>query len=233
VGAGVLVASVIATGAAIILLLGPAAQVRLTPDGAPYHLAVHGTTLVVRNPVSGGGNEREVLYSSRSPVEGTSTTCATWERGQGLTQNGVAFRIHHNGSGFRTVVLERNVFYRAFWSFVLLVFNSNRPAHPFTQLGSASLASYLGTSTRKDVFPLRICAAVSPSAVSFAVAKGSDPMPPLATASSQGATISFDPSAVPGTGRTGTYLAHIPPGTAAAVSGTTIDGAPAPSPVGS
>ena len=65
--------------------------------------------------------------------------------------------------------------------------------------------------------------------MTFAVSKGTAPMPALGTVG-QGGTVPLDGKQTPPSGRTGTYVAHVPVKDAAVIDGTTIDGLPAAPP---
>ncbi len=213
--------------AVVAVVVLAAFRVRLTPDGTRYRLQYVGTRLIVRNPADGGGNEREVLWAASTPVASSATECARWQSGTGLTQNGIAFRIRPSHGGWDAVVLERNVWLEGFWEFVVINFHTGHHHNTFDTLAGTNLKSYLG---RKNVFPLRVCAEMTGHVLSFAVAKGSDPMPPPGPGP-QGASFDLQGVSLPGSGATGTYIAHLPPGSVAVVKRVTIDGQPAPSPL--
>jgi len=210
---------------ALIFVIAAACVARLTPDGAPYRVTVNGSTTTFTN-TSSGGNNREALWSSSQKDVSTSSTCARWVSGQGLTQNGLAFRIKSNSGGWDALVLERNVWAGGFWNFVVIYFHSGTNQRTKFDVGPMiDLGDYLGRSTTRNVFPLSICGELVGNALRFAVAKGSDPMPALGTAG-RGGTFTVDPRRYPAAGITGTYIAHIPLGTSAVVDRITIDGQP-------
>lgn len=188
----------------------------LTADGLPYTYTGSAHAIAVSNS-TGSGNEREVYWPQDAPAVTSSTICETWSSGQGIAQNGVAFRISSDGSS--GVVLERNVWAYGYWSFVALKF-----AHgSFTELNSVNLGAYLGTDKGHDIWPLRICAHIGNAGVlSFAVAKGSDPMPTHLGAGLQGGTFHLANDGLPAAGATGAYVAHLPPGTSVTVDHITI-----------
>ena len=194
---------------ALVALALTACQERLTPDGSAYAVTWSAGTLTATNPPGGLGNERELVWGASSPATFNSGECATWESGSGAAQDGLAFRIVSSASGTNAVVLERNIWMDGFWDFVVIDFHTGG-ATPFTAGPSVDLSSYLGTSTT-DVFPLRVCAAVVGDSLAFAVAKGTDPMPRLATPG-QGGVVALTGAAASESGRTGLYVAHVPPG---------------------
>ena len=213
--------------AALCCLIMSACQDELTPDGSPYSISVNGSSFSVTN-TSSGGIEREALIPSTAPRESSGNSCATWDSGVPLAQNGIIFRGAYASAGWNGVVIERNIYYWGFWDFLVIYFHGGT----FDTGPGVDLSGYLGTSG--EVWPLRICAEITSTAgaaeLSFAVAKGSDPMVPDGTAG-RGATFPLNPGDMPATGQTGTYIAHVPQGTSAVVSGVTIDGQPAPSPL--
>ena len=210
-------------------LLVSACQVQVTPDGPPYKLAVVSRRIIITN-VSSGGNNREFLWASSQKNEADSTYCARWVSGQGLAQNGVAFRIRSDSGGWDAAVLERNIYLREFWVSVVIYFHSGRNFGTALEVGPAvDLGAYLGRSMAAAVYPLRICAQLTGTTLRFAVAKGADPMPPLGT-SGRGATFALNRSQIPASGATGTYIAHLPRGTSAVVDDVSIDGIPAAPP---
>ena len=93
---------------------------------------------------------------------------------------------------------------------------------------SASLAGYLGTD-RTAVYPLRVCAEVRDGVLAFAVAKRGDAMVPVGTPG-RGGSFRLRQDLVPPQGRTGTYVAHVPQGTATVIRDVTVEGRPAPLP---
>lgn len=212
-------------------LLLCACQSRLTLGDSAYAVSVSGSKITITNPGM-GGIERELLWASGQANETSATQCATWVSGQGIAQNGLAFRIAADHGGWDAIVLERNITYYAFWGFVPIYFHSGSNHTTAFDVGSGiSLANYLGVSMTQDVFPLRICAQISRDDVlRFAVAKGTDPMPPLGTVG-RGGTIVLNPADIPASGQTGTYIAHLPQRTSAVVDGVVIDGHPAASPL--
>jgi len=106
-----------------------------------------------------------------------------------------------------------------FSAFVVIYFHDRT----FTVGSGVHLNTYLGSSKRLDVFPLRVCAQITAAdQLRFAVARGTDPMVPLGTAD-RGATLTLNPSEVPPSGETGIYIAHAPVGTSAVVDHVTVD----------
>jgi hypothetical protein len=209
----------------LIAFIAVACSARLTPDGAPYLVTVKGSTTTFTNAQS-GANNREALWSSTQTDMVNSTQCARWVSGKGHAQNGLAFRIKANSGGWDAVVLERNILYNGFWSFVVIYFHSGTNQRTRWDVGpAADLGDYLGRDLSRAVFPLSICARLTGSTLQFAVAKGSDAMPALGT-SGRGATLRLDPRRYPASGITGTYIAHIPAGTSAVVDRITINGRP-------
>lgn len=195
----------------------------LTPDGPPYTSVGSNNTLRVTH--AGGSvnehNEREVYWQQGDPGVSNATICETWKSGEGIAQNGVAFRIGPNGTS--AVVLERNILFAGYWSFVALKFWAGR----FTVLGSVDLSSYLGMWMSHDIWPLRVCAHLSRADVlTFAVAKRSDPMPTTLGVGPQGGTYDLSGDGLPARGATGSYLAHLPVGTSSTVNNITVDGQP-------
>ena len=156
-------------------LLVSACQVQVTPDGPPYKLAVVGRRIIITN-VSSGGNNRDFLWASSQKNEADSTYCARWVSGQGLAQNGVAFRIRSDSGGWDAAVLERNIYLREFWVSVVIYFHSGRNFGTALEVGPAvDLGAYLGRSMAAAVYPLRICAQLTGTTLRFAVAKGRRP----------------------------------------------------------
>jgi hypothetical protein len=223
--------SVAGVAVGVAALAFAACQVQVTPDGGPYRVAVSGSRMTVSN-VSSGGNNRELEFSSTELAETASTECATWTSGTGLAQNGVAFRIAADSGGVDSVTLERDIWDRQFWKFVVVYFHtgSNYPSTRRWDVGPITdLSGYLGKSTT-DVFPLRFCASLTTNDVlRFAVAKGADTMPPVGTPG-QGGTFALNRSEEPVSGRTGAYVAHVPRGASSVVDDVILDGKPAPPP---
>jgi hypothetical protein len=216
--AGTVVGVLLWVGAA-----GPASpgSASLTEDGGRYAASAGPGSLEVQNR-SSGPNEREVHWVVSRPAVTDSTACATWRSGVGLSQNGIAFRIARHSGRYRAVVLERNVFGSAFTVFKLIYFADGRfdvdPA-------AVDLAPYLSTPDHAAAYPLRVCAQLRGSLLTFAVARADDAMPPLGTPGRGGM---FDVRRAAWRGATGVYLAHVPQGTSAKVDSMTLDGEPEP-----
>src|SRR5271165_7075722 len=66
----------------------------LTSDGRPFTLT-HSSpgTVLVRAPGIEGRNEREVIWPLSASPEVDSTSCSEWRNGQGIDQQGAAFRF--------------------------------------------------------------------------------------------------------------------------------------------
>jgi hypothetical protein len=122
------------------------------------------------------------------------------------------------------VVLERNIWNKAYSAYVIIYFHTGAGYATKSDVGPhVDLNAYLRPT---NVFPLSICASISKNTLTFSVAKGVDSMPPLGT-KERGGTVQLDPSKVPATDQTGTYVAYLPPGQTATVDGITMDGKPA------
>jgi hypothetical protein len=183
---------------------------------APSTISVRGGRVIATNTSNIYWGDREAVWLTSNPPSAASTECATWQRGKGIAQDGIAFRI--NGSS--AVVLERNIYDDAFWDFPVVYFYDGE----YTVGQDISLGGYLGENTQRDVFPLRICASITADDVlTFAVAKGHDPMVAVGTPG-RGGTINLDPTLTPGVGSTGVYFAHLPPSTKASIDQVTVDG---------
>ena len=221
----------VAAFAGVLLWALTACQAQLTPDGKPYKIVVSGNRLYVTNTLS-GNNNREALWSSTTATASDSQECARWVSGVGLSQNGLAFRIRSDSGGWDAVVLERNIWMRAFWMFKVIYFHSGSGQKSLFDVApqDADLSGYLGKSTVSDVYPLRVCAQITGNVLRFAVAKGADPMVPLGTAG-RGAVLTLaPPSTMRQPGETGTYVGHIPNFATSVVDSITINGTPAPMP---
>jgi hypothetical protein len=183
----------------------------------------------VTNTQSGNG-EREVLWASQAPIEAFSTECADWVGGQGVSQNGLAFRIQADRGGYDALVLERNIWENGFDTFVVIYFHSGagHANAAFEPGPSLRLQQYLAPSNQMT-FPLRVCGQLSGNRLAFAVTKKGDAMAALGTPG-RGGVLQLDSSKYPSVGRTGTYVAHVPRGGTAVVSNVTIDGLPAQPP---
>lgn len=211
-----------------LLLAGAAAHessgsASLTKDGAAYAASAGRASLTVENRRS-GPNQREIHWAVSRPDVADSSACATWRSGVGLSQDGFAFRIAGHTGSYRAVVLERNVYGHSFTAFRVIYFADGRfDVEPAV----VDLSPYLATSNGTDVYPLRVCARLVGSRLSFAVARGDAPMPPLGT-QGQGGTFRLRHTAVPTRGGTGIYVAHVPRGTSAVIDSITFDGEPAP-----
>jgi hypothetical protein len=221
-----LAAAVAVAAVGVLLWVGAAAHASsgsasLTEDRGPYAASPGPGSLDVQNR-SSGPNQREVHWAVSRPAVADSTACATWRSGVGLSQNGIAFRIARHAGSYRAVVLERNVFGGAFTLFKLIYFADGRfdvdPA-------AVDLAPYLATPDRTAVYPLRICAQLRGSQLTFAVARGDDAMPPLGTPGRGGM---FEVHRSTWRGATGVYVAHVPPEASTTIDSMTLDGKPAP-----
>ncbi len=206
----------------------PQGQVRLTPQGARYHVVAFDQTVLTFAPATSGPNDRELTWRS-TPVRRTVTECATWLFGQGPAQNGLAFDVHPTPRGTTAIVLERNVWMGGYWEFVGIDFDPRVP-NGYTPIpgGSVDLGAYLGR-TQVPVYPLRVCARVVGASLQFEVAKGTDqgtPDPPPFGTPAQGGTISLAGLADATPGMTGVYEAHLPPRTLSVVGDVTLDGLP-------
>jgi hypothetical protein len=210
----------------------PAQHVQLTPDGPAYQMHSSGNAVTVTNGAS-GGNNRELLFSPSAPDVAGGRSCATWEAGSGIAQQGIAFRIRRGADGWRAVVLERNIWLEQYWLFVPVYFHADDPQSssapaPVESSDGVSLAGYLG-SAGGAVYPLRVCAEVRDGVLAFAVAKNGDAMVPPGTPG-RGGVVPLRPELVPATGRIGSYVAHVPRGTSTTISDVTVDGRAAPVP---
>ncbi len=221
-----LVAAVAVVVVGVLVWVGSAGHVAsgsasLTKDGGLYAASSGPGSLEVRNR-SSGPNQREVHWAVDRPAVTDSTACATWRSGVGLSQNGIAFRIARHSGSYRAVVLERNVYLGAFTLFKLIYFDDGRfdvdPA-------GVDLTPYLATPDRGALYPLRVCAQLRGSRLTFAVARAGDAMPPLGTPG-RGGGFELRREAWPGA--TGVYVAHVPRGGSVTVDSMTLDGEPAP-----
>jgi hypothetical protein len=217
----------LATAVAGLLALS-ACQVVLTPDGQEYTTTFSAGTLTFTN-TSSGPNERDVAWNNAQSNEAASTACATWASGTSPAQDGIIFRARIDANGGDGVELERS-FYGATdpdGYFGVVAFYQGTFVAPLPD-AVVNLSAY----TQGTVYPLRVCASINANDVlSFAVAKGSDPMPALGTAG-QGATfdLSADAADFPATGATGFYAAHVPFGTSLVFTNMIVDGVPASDP---
>lgn len=212
------------TAGVIAACLLTACQVQVTPDGPAYTIT-GGTYSFTATNTNSGSNEREFIYAAGAATETNSSECETWQNGQGITQNGVAFHAAQVAGGWDGVVLERNIWDNAYWEFVIIYFHTADPGNTFTVGQEINLGSYLGESTATDVYPLSICANITGDTLSFAIAKQGDTMPALGTVG-QGGTITLDASEYPAAGMTASYIGHIPPGDSAQVTNISVDGTP-------
>lgn len=214
---------------------------RLTPEGNAYQMNVSGTRIAVQNTGS-GRNNREVYWDKDTPESASATVCATWTSGTDIAQNGIAFRIKQRADGgYNAIVLERNIWANVYWVFNAAMFYTGKEyetkahadggpiAKPYDGPQGVDLSRYLGMSS-EAAYPLRICASLDADDVlSFAVAKGSDPMPSLADPGGQGGRWKLDLARYYHVGqgregRHGIYAGHIPPDTSLIFDDVTLSG---------
>lgn len=211
--------------------------VQLTPEGNPYQVIASGSLFTVRNSES-GRNNREIYWNLNTPNSSSATQCATWTSGSEFAQNGLVFRIVPQSGGYNAIVFARNVWGYEYWLFAPKMFHTGADygAIGWDSPPGIDLSEYLGRSANA-VWPLRICASLSADNVlRFAVAKGSDPLPPLDNPGRQGGSWNLDISRYyhVGEGLTGQnggiFAAHLPSGTSLVFDDITLDGQPAPLP---
>ncbi|MDT5013698.1 MAG: hypothetical protein QOH57_5315 [Mycobacterium sp.] len=229
---------VLAMALAISATTTPAARATvLTPQDSPYWMLAVGARIFVYNAESGTDN-REIYFNRDLPDSPEAMQCATWTEGSGIAQNGLAFRIEERSDGYNAIVFPRNIFAFWYWIFAPKMFHTGSDyVDDWGGPQGVDLGDYLGRDRDTDVYPLRICASLDSSNVlRFAVAKGTDPLPPLTDPGIQGGSWTLNMSEYyhDGEGLTGknggTFAAHLPIGTSLTVDDTTLDGLPAPLP---
>src|SRR4051794_28774978 len=193
-----------------VSLTGCYARLTANARGA-YSLTTSGSKVIFTNS-AGGSNERDIFWNSKTTQEIASSQCATWVSGEGIAQNGLAFRIRQDSGGWDTVVLQRNIWGFDFWVLAVVYFHTGTNWRTLADgEPGIDLGDYLGRDTSKDVFPLQVCAQLgSDNVLRFAVSKHNDPMPPLGT-TGRGGAFRLNPSESPLIkGWDGTYIAHLP-----------------------
>ena len=199
----------------------PVTRAVLTPDGTPYVLRhpVRGTYVVRSTPHSGDWNEREVFWPPSATSEANSTSCAEWQRGQGIDQQGAALRITDTNGVVRAITVGRSIYEYNFWLFFFLSWNTAMPGY-FSWFGGVDLSGYLGKGPA--VYPLNLCARTSGNVVQFIIWRPGEAPPPWGSTTQGGsATI---PATAPASGFTGWYVGHIVRGTSTTFSRTSVDG---------
>lgn len=205
-------------------------QTALTPEGAAYQMSASGTRMTVRNDKS-GENNREIFWNEHAPESTAATHCATWVSGIDVAQQGFAFRVARQSGGYNAIVFARNIWLRQYWIFAPKLFHTGsdyayeRVSTPdvaylpkWDSPRGIDLSEYLGRDAA-PTYPLRVCVSLNArNVLRFAVAKGSDPMPPLDQPGRQGGSWQLDIAgsyhAGEGlTGRSGIFVGHIPAGT--------------------
>lgn len=212
---------------------GGYASARLTPEGGQYHVTAQDGRIVVSNAHS-GRNNREIYWNPNTPTSPSATQCATWTSGEGIGQNGLAFRIQNTADGgTNAIVFERNIWAYAFWKFVPIMFHSGpQYAEDFEGVEGIDLSPYLGVSD-SAVWPLRVCASLdAENVLRFAVAKGDDAMPPLDQPGLQGGSWKLDIDSYFHSGEGlaghngGIYAAHVPTDSSLVFEDITLNGVP-------
>ncbi len=194
-------------------------QVRLTPEGLGYvYSYAHGDVTISASRQT-GGNERELFWSPRTTASTTSTACAEWLSGKGLTQDGFAFGIRAVQHGLTAFTVTRNVYGRAFWLINFHHWNTRR-AVPYQMIHQTSLLDYL---TSVPEFPLWACARAEGRLLQFIVWQNGKPRPAWGS-STQGAEVRVPPRFGSTLGVTGFYIGHVEPGTSAEIGSLSIDG---------
>ena len=243
---GKYMAVVLAVAISVTACATSSSAVRLVPDGIgrltaesdAYQIHAQWSRIVMYNAAS-GTNNREIYWDRSVPESSAATVCTTWATGIGIAQNGIAFRIQQTDGGYNAIVLERNIWANIYWVFNVALFYTGREynavahagggpvAKPYDGPTGINLASYLGTAA-EAVYPLRVCASLDGNDVlRFAVAKGTDAMPPLDNPGQQGGSWRLDIAQYyhdgqGKRGRTGIYAGHIPVGTSLVYDDVTL-----------
>ncbi len=192
----------------------PIVEAVLTSDGDDaYGFAVASDAVTaVAVPGNRGANLREVFWSSRARVVRDTTTCATWAGATSSgVQQGLAVRIKAvKGRPTRAVTVSKNVFAGAYWGFNVHVWNS--PSGPIRQIGMFDLGSEFrvpGPATATRPLPWRMCARTRGDQLEFKVWPLADREPIWGDSRYGGALVL--PSDAPPQGRSGWFVAHLPP----------------------
>ncbi len=200
-------------GLALVLA---ACQVRLTSDGSAYIYSVRGArTVVVNAPSTSGINNRDFIWSSKSPIEADDTACATFS--DGLGQPGIALRINGQNPTHGITVTENY----AFWVYNVFNFHvwDTSQSPPFTAFGQTTINA-LPPDPPTD--PLHMCARVEGNVVQFVVWVDGMRQPAWGDPTWGGQAAL--PAGAPSVGQTGFYVGHIAPGTSITYSNLTVDG---------
>ena len=196
---------------------------RLTPEEAPYWVAISNVRISVYNMKS-GKNNREIFWDENGTRASNALQCATWTSGSGIAQNGFVFRVARQSGGYNAIVFARNIFMHWYWRFAPKMFHTGSDyENDWSDVPGIDLDEYLGR-TEKNTWPLRVCASLDSSDVlRFAVAKGSDKMPSLLYPGIQGGSwkLNMPDYYHSGEGLSGvnggTFVGHLPQGTSATV----------------
>jgi hypothetical protein len=200
----------------------PVRDAVLTHDGRAY-VVIHqsiGSMTVESRLREDRGDEREVLWPYLAKSEVNASSCATWESGEGLDQQGAAFRITQTDGVVRAVTVTRNVYGHVFYDFNFHTWNTSTSGI-FSLFGQTDLKGYLGTGPAR--YPLNFCARTTGNVIQFVVWRPGTVKPAWGS-TTQGGSALIPAGAAPESGLTGWYVGHIVPGTIASLSGMTVDG---------
>ena len=216
---------VLLVGLTIVAARAPVAQGQLatlqrqvlTTDG-PMYIVTRGPGSILVRARKGDGNEREVYWYSSALETTQGTSCAQWNRGEGIDQQGAAFRISTTHGDTRTITVTRNVVFGQFSVFNFHIWNtSTTPA--FHLFGQVVLTHYLGTG--QAAYPLNFCARIVRRLVQFVIWRPGQPQPEWGSVSQGGSALL--PAGAPDQGYTGWFAGHVVAGTSTKFTDVSIN----------
>lgn len=188
---------------------GDVVQVSVTSSGS-VRFSAPGTNIET--------NTRVLLDHIDTPLSNDQTVCSTaWSDRGWPSQEGVAGRILIQGDRTRAVTVNKNVWNRGTWIYVVHLWDTNTP-EVFHLVGSFDMSAVIGPSD--SVSPAsarRLCMRLRGRVLTFKVWRAQEPEPPWAD-TTHVRTVLLPREALH-SGRPGWYSGHLPPGSNQFVSG--------------
>jgi hypothetical protein len=195
----------------------------LTSDGTDtYSVSLYNGSISMSAPSTNGGtNLREVFWPSSQRSSKDSQVCATWsDQSSPSVQQGVALRVVTGSGRTRALTVTKNIWGGAYWVFNVHTWDSSSSS-PFTLVSQHDMSSVVWADNQAKALPWRICARVIGPSLTFKVWLPDRETEPSWNDQTHMASTTV-PSDYPGSGKTGWYVGHIPPGGSAHYTGLQV-----------